>query len=323
MLIVSIRPSLECCRRVGAGGRYRTSLPVPMWRRHGLEGGLWRSSVGNLGVVEVGESLHQRLYCSRLERRLRIILLGCWIRAETTWWFTAANGSALNRNDRQGQLNWTFVESTSRQECARLASRLIGLGRTERAQTMRLKLAAMSMVASVALTAAARAEVIVVPFTDPSPTVTTSSYSGEVTVNVGGVGQSAGTELNDAFYTYTDANGAPATPDDRGFYDLGFGTGGSAKSIDNYVSPTPAYDPNHVYTFELDTGLSKPAPLDFQLIDNGYLDNSGSFTVSVSQVSAALEPSTWALLFGGLSIVGLMLRRTRKNVSHQALTYRA
>jgi len=43
-----------------------------------------------------------------------------------------------------------------------------------------------------------------------------------------------------------------------------------------------------------------------------YSDNGGSFTITVNGVSAAPEPSTWALMFAGLGGGGLMLRRSKK-----------
>ena len=175
---------------------------------------------------------------------------------------------------------------------------------------MRTMFVAGAMFASVVATAAARAEVIVVPFNDATPTSTASSYSGEVTVTVSGIGQSAGASFNDAFYVFANGDGTPfSPPQDDGFYDLGFGTGGSASSIDYYVSPTPAYNPTHVYTFNIDTGLSTPAPLDFDVVDDVYADNTGSFTVSVSEASAVPEPSIWSMLIVGVAVAGATLRR--------------
>ena len=174
---------------------------------------------------------------------------------------------------------------------------------------MRLMLFAATL-ASVAATVAARAEVIVVQFDDDTPTPTTSSYSGEVTVSVSGAGQAAGASFSDAFYVFSNGVGTPFTPPWRagGLYNLGFGTGGSASSIDNYVSPTPAYNSAHDYTFNINTGLTARAPLDFILVDDAYGDNTGSYTVSVRE-AAVPEPATWALMLLGVGFCGATLRR--------------
>jgi hypothetical protein len=181
---------------------------------------------------------------------------------------------------------------------------------------------ALVAVGVTAFASSALAETISVPFTTPDGGVTAGLYDGTVRVTVSGVGQSLGTQLNDAFYVYTDGAGSPITPfNDPDYYQLTFGTTtlvpfDPAQDAKNFlVGPLPAYASSHIYSFELNTGVSVPTALHFGVSDGDFADNSGSYTISVSQVP---EASTWAMMlagFAGLGYVAFSRRRTAQAVA--------
>jgi hypothetical protein len=50
------------------------------------------------------------------------------------------------------------------------------------------------------------------------------------------------------------------------------------------------------YTFDLNTGTSVFTKLHFGVSDGIFSDNSGAYTITVSQVAAIPEPSAWAMM---------------------------
>ena len=46
----------------------------------------------------------------------------------------------------------------------------------------------------------------------------------------------------------------------------------------------PPYNPMHLYTFVLDTGLTTPGQLHFGVGDRGFDDNTGAFQTQVAQL---------------------------------------
>src|SRR5439155_20907368 len=60
----------------------------------------------------------------------------------------------------------------------------------------------------------------------------------------------------------------------------------SCNAVRFLVGPLPAYNPEHEYTFVLDTGLAAPGPLHFGVSDGGFSDNSGAYIITVTQLSA-------------------------------------
>ena len=168
--------------------------------------------------------------------------------------------------------------------------------------------------------------------------VSLSTYQNLVEVTVTGVGESSSTRLNDAFYVFTDVNHNLTAPTHGNHYQLAFDTspivGGPTPSqatpssqyatraiafdvdasadvslIDDYL---PAYRANHEYNLVLDVGAA--ASLLYFGVANGiYADNSGAYTISVTQLEAVPEPSSlivWSLI--GLSFAGIGWRRRRK-----------
>lgn len=167
--------------------------------------------------------------------------------------------------------------------------------------------------AAVALLATAApafaAETITAAFTPATGGQTTGTYYGLVNVTVSGTGQSNGTLLNDAFYSLS-----PAGQRNNPNYQLAFGTSplmGSttANAASNFiVGAVPAYNASHVYSFILNTGLAQSAAgtLYFGVTDGVYSDNTGAFTINISQ--AVPEPATWAMMLMGFGMIGFGLR---------------
>jgi hypothetical protein len=178
-------------------------------------------------------------------------------------------------------------------------------------------------VVSLSPAASHATETLTATFDTPTGGVTVGEYYGIVKVRVSGVGESLFSLLNDAFYL------APTYGADQySLYQLGFGTSplmgnNPADDAVNFLvggpSAMPAYEPDHAYTIDLNTGLTTPGHLYFGVTDSDYSDNSGEFLVTIEQLppepSAALlaqplpEPGDWALMLIGLGTLGATLRR--------------
>lgn len=158
---------------------------------------------------------------------------------------------------------------------------------------------------------AAASETFPASFMTPDAGVSTQSYSGLVHVTVSGTGQSLGTIFNDAFYLL------PSGVHDANYYQLTFGSSplvgfDPTQNAFNYiVGGLPAYQASHVYSFMLNTGLVVPGQLHFGVGDGAFGDNSGSFTITISE---APEPASWALMVGGFGAIGGMMRSRRKTI---------
>ncbi len=121
-------------------------------------------------------------------------------------------------------------------------------------------------------------ETVTFPLTAGANGATTKhSYTGTTTITVSGTGQVAGTQYSDAFYIYTNSNGQPITPlHYKDFLSLCI----NAQPVDRFVKTIPPYNPNHIYTFQIDVpGVA----LMFGICDSGVRDNTGSFTITISQ----------------------------------------
>lgn len=110
-------------------------------------------------------------------------------------------------------------------------------------------------------------------------TPTVHSYKGKVTITVSGTGEEAKNKWLDAFYQYTDATGQPITPVHTSTYP-GWTLWINGGVADNYVSPIPAYNASHVYTFTIN---APGGTLSFGIGDTYLKDNSGSLTITVTQ----------------------------------------
>jgi hypothetical protein len=177
------------------------------------------------------------------------------------------------------------------------------------------KLAVAGMVAFISTPSLA--ETVNAPFTTPDGAVTSGLYDNIVQITVSGVGQSLGSDFNDAFYIYADGSGNPIGPtNDPNYYQMTFGTTtlvpfDPAQNIKNFlVGPLPAYSSTHIYSFDINTGVTTPTQLHFGVGDGDFADNSGAYTITVTQVP---EASTWAMMmlgFAGLGFAGFRTRRS-------------
>lgn len=166
-----------------------------------------------------------------------------------------------------------------------------------------------ALAAALALTVAAPAlatETITALFTQADGGVTTGLYSGTVKVRVSGTGQSLGQQVNDAFYLVN------SQTHDGSYYQLSFGTAAltgfnpAQNAVNFIVGGLPAYNPSHIYSFLLNTGLGTPGQLHFGVGDGQFSDNSGAFTI---QISAVPEPAAWMMMVGGFGLLGAAMRR--------------
>ena len=121
--------------------------------------------------------------------------------------------------------------------------------------------------------------------------VTVGTYQEYVLLNVSGVGQAYVQVYNDAFWVYSDQfAGNPTNGHDGGYYQLAY----SPNPLQNFdlannvsrqmVGSVPPYNPNHVYAVILNTSLSNPGLLHFGVSDGAHDDNTGAFTIKVTQL---------------------------------------
>lgn len=202
---------------------------------------------------------------------------------------------------------------------------------------MRLFLAAFLLIASalsatpiaingLLLSPALPTELVSVPFSSGTGVSTTNQYDTYVQIDVSGFGQSLGSALNDAFYLFTNMSGTPVAPaNDANYYQLRVKTSALAPFQPQYdikyfvvydvatglpvTAPyVPAYAPSHNYSFVLH--LMGPSPLYFGVSDGNFGDNSGSYSITVTQLLTVPEPSS--LVLAGLGILMLSVNHLRK-----------
>jgi hypothetical protein len=130
-------------------------------------------------------------------------------------------------------------------------------------------------------------ETIIVPFIfGTSGVQTNQSYFGSIAVSVAGVGQASGTEWSDAFYIYTNSAGQPVEPyHPIELYNFTLWIDGGP--ADNMVKSIPPYNEKHTYTFFIQGSGS---PLNFAVGDLYTIDNSGNYTITVSEAFVCYVP---------------------------------
>jgi hypothetical protein len=156
----------------------------------------------------------------------------------------------------------------------------------------------------------------------------TGAYSGFVLLTVSGFGQSLGTQLNDAFYLYTDGAGNPIAPfHDASYYQVNFASTplvplDPTRNATNFivfdvdagteVAPgyVPTYRGDHTYAFIVNTALVNPSTLHFGTSNGVFFDNTGSYSIEITQLQAP-EPATILLMGLGLAAGVRRMRRGR------------
>lgn len=173
-------------------------------------------------------------------------------------------------------------------------------------------------VAICLMVTSAKAETITSSFLQSDGGTTLKSYSGIVHVTVSGIGQSQGTNWNDAFYLFDGNNIAY----DSFYYQLTFsssplvGYAPAQDAVNFIVGIQPSYDPSHIYSFDLNTGAVTPTQLHFGVSDGIFSDNSGAYTIEIS--AAVPEASTWGMMLLGFASVGfLTYRRRNHTIAHR------
>jgi len=136
-------------------------------------------------------------------------------------------------------------------------------------------------------------ETLTATFTTAEGGASAATYTGYVLVHVTGVGQSYSSVYNDAFYLYTDPFPTPVNGHDGGFYQLTFSTSPLQipdlpnNATHSLIGTLPPYSATHDYTLILNSNLTAPGKLHFGVSDGGYSDNTGAYTIKVTQLVPA------------------------------------
>jgi hypothetical protein len=194
-------------------------------------------------------------------------------------------------------------------------------------------------IGGILYTAGGPSETVNVSFLMSNGGATVNQYDGYVRLLVSGTGESSGTQLNDAFYVFTNAAHGPIAPvNNASFYQLAIdtsplvGSPGSptpaAHNARNHIvydviadvevaSPyVPAYQGTHEYDFiinvaNLESYLGGLSTINFGVNDGIFADNSGSYVIQVQQLVAVPEPGSIVLLASAAAL-GYGIRRIRR-----------
>ena len=130
-------------------------------------------------------------------------------------------------------------------------------------------------------------ETIIVPFVSGTTGIQTSqSYTGLIGVSVSGVGQASGTEWSDAFYVFTNSEGEPVEPHHPQEL-FNFTLWIDHAPADIIIQPIPPYNDTHEYTFFMEASGN---PIHFGVGDVFTIDNTGNYTITVSQAFVYFLP---------------------------------
>jgi PEP-CTERM motif len=174
-------------------------------------------------------------------------------------------------------------------------------------------------------------ENVIAPFFSNAGATTSGTFTGFVEILVSGRGFSLGNLVNDAFYLTQSGQGLGGN-----FYHLGLGTMGQpwnafspnfpSLGVERFMSyidgvgsvaawSIPAFNSSSTYNFVIDLS-AQSSPLTFGVLDGAYVDNGGSFALSIWQlragVAAVPEPATWLLMISGFGAIGTMVRRKKR-----------
>ena len=170
-------------------------------------------------------------------------------------------------------------------------------------------------------------EAVTAVFTTVEGGSSTGTYSDLVRLTVSGTGESMATQLNDAFWVFTNGAHNPIAPMTYGnYYQLAVRTqpllplqpAYEARHFIVYdldagteVTPTyvPTYRSDHVYGFVIDLGTSVPSNLHFGVSNGNFSDNSGAYNIEVAQLSVIPAPGAVLLGSVGVGFVGWLRRR--------------
>ncbi|MCW3098778.1 MAG: hypothetical protein JWL77_4396 [Chthonomonadaceae bacterium] len=137
----------------------------------------------------------------------------------------------------------------------------------------------------------AKQETLSATFTQADGGVTLAGYKGYVRLHITGVGQAYGGNHNDAFYLYENQFTPFTHGWDGGYYQLAYSPATlpvndvGQNAVGHLVGGLPAYSPVHDYTVLLDTTLSTAGQLHFGVSDAGFSDNTGAYTITVTQLT--------------------------------------
>ena len=226
-------------------------------------------------IVQVGQSVP--LTVTAIDATGAVVLI---TPAKLQWSAANATASVDADGNLTGLTNGTTMFTVTEQESGKSASVNVTVTQTY-------------LINGVTYIPSTTQETLMATFTVPDGGVTVSSYQGYVLLNVTGVGQSYATVYNDAFYLYTAPFTIPTNGHDGGFYQLTFDTktltaGDVSRDAVNFlVNALPPYSPTHAYTFLLNTGVTTPSQLHFGVSDIGYSDDTGAYTITVTQLVPA------------------------------------
>ncbi len=103
------------------------------------------------------------------------------------------------------------------------------------------------------------------------------AYTGTTTIKVSGTGQVAANFYSDAFWMYANDKMQRIEPKhDPRFLSLCI----NSQPVDRFVQNIPNFSDTHTYTFQIN---APGGMLTFGICDNGVSDNTGAFTVTISQ----------------------------------------
>ena len=161
-----------------------------------------------------------------------------------------------------------------------------------------------------------------------TPAVTATQYAGLVEITISGNVFFVPPDGHyDGFYGNTASGPTSSTPSPLRMARLRDGTpctctlecaGRNFPASDLLVSPYPAYNPLHTYTVVLDVG-PLPDRIAFGLSDCGCFDNSGTWTISITQLMPSVSINNVAVVEGNSGTVNAVFTVTLSAATAQTV----